>query len=269
MRIADLVPLRRVLGPHAMVIRVAPDGTLTPFEVLPALLADRTITRVLSGDQVPAFEQHCAAAVRERAAVSMVVDAAELVITPVLDNDDVCRFLVCWMRTEQAADTGRGLNWADLQTKDVHVRFEAGDSPHVIEASPVWQVADHPSLEMWPAAELLAGVGLADATMAVVIHRVLVESMGRRDEQFRIEIPRAEFLIGLVGTAHAALRSTEADPAGVILALPVELAVDPDLLPVIVHLRTMGFHIEMVGLEQLTRTLRLVNDGPAGDRVTT
>ena len=44
------------------------------------------------------------------------------------------------------------------------------------------------------------------------------------------------------------------------MGIPVELAVDPDLLPVIVHLRTMGMQIDIVGLDALTATLHTVSD---------
>jgi hypothetical protein len=44
------------------------------------------------------------------------------------------------------------------------------------------------------------------------------------------------------------------------VALPVAVATEPDLLPVIVHLRAMGLHIDIVGLDAFTATLHMVSD---------
>jgi len=76
----------------------------------------------------------------------------------------------------------------------------------------------------------------------------------------RIEVPSADMLAGLVPVFHGAIRASGLEPSRVIVAIDVTLAVDPDLLPVIVHLRTMGLQIDIVGLDALSATLHTVSD---------
>ena len=79
----------------------------------------------------------------------------------------------------------------------------------------------------------------------------------------RIDLPAAEMLPGLIQTIHGSLRATGVDASRIELGVPVGLAVDPDLLPVIVHLRTLGLRIDIVGLDALTAKLHTVSDTSA------
>jgi len=76
----------------------------------------------------------------------------------------------------------------------------------------------------------------------------------------RISVPSADMLAGLVPVFHGAMRASGLGADRMIVAIDVGLAVDPDLLPIIVHLRTMGMQIDIVGLDALTSTLHLVSD---------
>ena len=76
----------------------------------------------------------------------------------------------------------------------------------------------------------------------------------------RIDLPGAEMLPGLIQTIHGTVRATGIDPSRIELGVPVALAVDRDLLPVIVHLRTLGLRIDIVGLDALTAKLHTVSD---------
>jgi len=67
-------------------------------------------------------------------------------------------------------------------------------------------------------------------------------------------------LSGMVPAVHGTLRASGLAPERLIVGIDVELAVDPDLLPIIVHLRTMGVQIDIVGLDALTATLHTVSD---------
>jgi hypothetical protein len=63
----------------------------------------------------------------------------------------------------------------------------------------------------------------------------------------------------MVPLCHSALAATGIAPERVEIAVPVELAVDADLLSLIVHLRAMGLQIDIVGLNELTDKLHRVS----------
>ena len=75
-----------------------------------------------------------------------------------------------------------------------------------------------------------------------------------------ITVPSADMLGGLVPVFHAALRASGLAPDRMVVSIDVDMAVDPNLLPIIVHLRTLGLQIDIVGLDALTATLHRISD---------
>lgn len=270
LRLSDLVPLRRMLGQDSIVIRVYPDGSFAPFEQMPMLFFDRPLRRAL-GDGMDAngrFAKACREAVKRRRSVSLRPDASstdEILINPILDNDGpAIRFLVCWTRhTDVLASPVNGLAWPDLGLDAVVTRYRlrSDERSDVVEAAPWWALGNGELLELWPHHTHVSAMGLGHAVIEMLIMNAAeaAAELGG-GPAVRIEVPSADMLTGLVPVVHGTLRASGLAPDRLILAIDVDLAVDPDLLPIIVHLRTMGALIDIVGLDALTSTLHTVSD---------
>jgi len=104
-------------------------------------------------------------------------------------------------------------------------------------------------------------MGLGHAVMeALILDAVEAAAVDGSGHAVRIAVPSADMLSGLVPVFHGAARASGVDLARIVVAIDVDLAVDPDLLPIIVHLRTLGMRIDIVGLDALTATLHTVSD---------
>ena len=198
LRVSDLVPLRRMLGADSMVIRVNPDGSLVPFEIMPALFYGRSIRQLLSVEVKEQFNEACEAAITNEAPVAFCPDglggSGEVMITPILaDDGSQCRFLVCWARAVEpgrlpAADAA-GLSWEDLRLDDVTARYRTvGNSPKVVEASPWWSLPGRDPIELWPHHSRVAAVGLAQVIMTTLIHDAFGEIEADGDDSYMIRI---------------------------------------------------------------------------------
>lgn len=268
LRVSDLVPLRRMLGTDSVVIRVRPDGSFEPLHQMPSLFFDRSIRHIVAAGDDSRFEDACREAIDSHAPVSFRPDptvADEVMINPILDDDGTtCRFLVCWVRRTDVLENASGaLRWADLRLEDVTTRFRLRTDQDlvVVEAAPWWALPDGELLELWPHHTHVSAMGLGHAVMGTLITdaaEAAAELSG--GPAVRIFVPSADMLAGLVPVFHGAVRASGIEPARIIVAIDVSLAVDPDLLPVIVHLRTMGMQIDIVGLDALTATLHTVSD---------
>lgn len=265
--VSDLAPLRRMLGAHSMVIRVNQDGTLMPFEIMPELFLGRSIRQLLTGEVRDQFEQVCSEVIDTKTAQVFAPDgfgeSDEVMVTPIFDEDGLdCQFLVCWARhvgedgEPPACDSGLG--WHDLDIERVEVRYRAVASGRV-EAAPWWAVGDD-GIDLWGHHNRVAAVGLSGAVMAELVTEAIPMLVDHDDVQLRLDVPAAEMLPGLIQVCHSVLRATGVDADRIVLGIPVDLAVDADLLPVIVHLRTLGLQIDIVGLDALTAKLHTVSD---------
>ena len=260
---SDLAPLRRMLGPRSMVVRVNDDGSLAPFEIMPDLFLGRTIRQVLTADLCPAFETACADAVaRLEARIFSMGDGEQVMITPVVDEKTgACRFLVCWARNDAhllAEADGASAGWDDLTIDEVEVRYRA-KGPATIEATPWWAIGTE-GIALWPHHQRVSAVGLTQPVMVDLITEAIAVLAGDDRINVRVDIPSADALPGLVPIFHSVLKAAAVDPARIEVGVPVEMAVDPDLLPVIVHLRTLGLQMDIVGLDALTAKLHTVSD---------
>jgi len=104
-------------------------------------------------------------------------------------------------------------------------------------------------------------MGLGHAVMeALIIDAAEAAAVNGGGPAVRIPVPAADMLAGLIPVFHGAALASGIDPARIVVAIDVALAVDPDLLPIIVHLRTLGMQIDIVGLDALTATLHTVSD---------
>ena len=268
LRISDLVPLRRMLGTNSVVIRVNPDGSFVPFARMPSLFFERPIRLILTADDTNRFDHACDRAIEERRPVAFrpaVGSTDEVMINPILDDvSSACRFLVCWVRHTDTLDASSPTRtWGDLELGDVVTRYRlrTDRGSVVVEAAPWWVLASGEVLELWPHHIHVSAMGLGHAVMeALIIDAVEAAAIDGGGPAVRIAVPSADMLAGLVPVFHGALRASRVDPARVVVAIDVELAVDPDLLPIIVHLRTMGMQIDIVGLDALTATLHTVSD---------
>lgn len=271
LRISDLVPLRRMLGTDSVVIRVNPDGSFTPFERMPTLFFDRPIREILTTETPERFDQACAQAIGELRPVAFrpaPESSDEVMINPILDDGGTtCRFLVCWVRHTEILDpSSPSQAWGDLALDDVVTRYRLRtDSGSVaIEATPWWVLKSGEALNLWPHHTHVSAMGLGHAVMeALIIDAVEAAANYGGGPAVRIAIPSADMLAGLVPVFHGAVRASGLDASRVVVAIDVDLAVDPDLLPIIVHLRTMGMQIDIVGLDALTATLQMVSDTSA------
>lgn len=249
-----------------MVIRVNSDGSLMPFEILPELFLGRPIRQLLVSDVRDQFLSVCREVVADLAVRSFVPEGFDennqVMITPVLDSSRTrCQFLVCWSRRQDDGDVPVGIDtvcWGDLDPGDVEVRFRAYDDGQ-IEAAPWWAVGDD-GVELWSYPEQVAAIGLGQTVMATVISDGVACLMDNDAVRLRLDVPGAEMLDGLLQVFYGAIRTSGVDAARIEVGIPVELAVDPDLLPLIAHLRTLGLQIDIVGLDALTARLYRVSD---------
>lgn len=262
--VSDLAPVRRMLGAHSMVIRVGDDGTLAPFEAVPELFLGRCLRRLLTTEVRTQFEAACRRAATTGIAEIFDGDDDGVMITPIFDDDEPgrCRFLVCWTRRGVAGlDEPAGdhcLRWNELELDAVGMRYRTvGDGR--IEAAPWWKVGDH-GIALWEHDHWVSSLGLAAAVMDRVVTQAVPALVDHPQVRLRLEVPAPEMLAGLLPVLHGTIRAIGVDPARIELAIPVEMAVDHDLLPVILHLRTFGVQIDIVGLHALTATLHTVSD---------
>lgn len=262
--VSDLAPVRRMLGAHSMVIRVGDDGSLSPFEVVPELFLGRCLRRLLTTELRARFEAACRRVASIGVAEVFDGDDDGVMITPIFDDHDHdrCRFLVCWARRGAAGLEvpvgGRCLRWNELELDAVGLRFRAFGRGR-IEAAPWWNVGEQ-GIGLWDHDDWVSSLGLAPAVMDRVVTEAVPVLVDHPDVRLRLEVPVPEILGGLLPVLHGTIRALGIDPNRLELAIPVEMAVDHDLLPVIVHLRTFGVQIDIVGLDALTATLHTVSD---------
>lgn len=259
--------MRRMLGAHSMVIRVDEAGDLLPFEMMPELFLGRSLRRLLTPEVRSCFEDACRRVVASGNAEVFAPDGAEdadgVVVTPVFDDRGVsCRMLVCWSREGTAGHDASierlGLAWADLELDAVEIRFRTlGDDR--IEAAPWWPVGDE-GLALWEHHQRISSLGLATGVMDLLLTDAVPVLAAHPLRRLRIDVPAPEMLNGLLPVLHGTLCATGVEARRIELGVPVEIAVDPDLLPLIVHLRTLGVQIDIVGLDALTATLHTVSD---------
>lgn len=259
-----------MLGSDSIVIRVHPDGSLAPFERMPALFFDRAIRQVLDGPVQEAFETACAEAIERQLTLSFTPGDdphSEVLINPVLDESDVVRFLVCWARQPKTPASVSHLpqapEWTDLRLDDVTTRYRlrVDDGNTVVDAAPWWSLPTGQLVALWPEHATVSSLGLGHAVIETVIYdAVEAAAASPAAPAVRIEVPSADMLAGLVPVFHGAIRAMGLPADRVMVALDVQLAVDQDLLPIIVHLRTMGMRIDIVGLDAFTSTLHMVSD---------
>lgn len=262
-----------MLGQDSIVIRVGGDGSFVAVEGLPTMFLDRSLREALNeGDSATGgrgrFEQHCRQAVTSRSPISFRPDNPsddEVLISPIVDDEDLTvRFLVCWTRHGDGLHTPvAGHSWTDLAADAVVTRYRlrSDDQSAVVEAAPWWAPDGHELVELWSHHAKISAVGLGHAVMETLIMDAAEAAAEFADAPaVRVEVPSADMLAGLVPVVHGALRASGLAPDRLITAIDVDLAVDPDLLPIIVHLRTMGVRIDIVGLDALTSTLHMVSD---------
>ena len=257
-----------MLGSDSVVLRVNPDGSLVPFEQMPSLFFQRPIRQVLGQDSNDAFHGACSVAISDRTPVAFQPNPDlddEILINPILDDtSDDCRFLICWVRgSTTATRTPLGkLTWADLRLDQVTTRFRrrmVQDTP-VVEAAPWWALTGGELLELWPHHSHVSAMGLGHAVMESLITDAAEAAASGGGLAVRLSVPSADMLAGLIPVFHGAVRASGLDPEKLIVAIPVALAADEDLLPIIVHLRTMGMRIDIEGLDALTSRLHMVSD---------
>lgn len=270
LQVADLIPLRRILRSDSMVLRVDPDGTVTPHQHMPALFFERSLGRALVGPETETFAAACSAAVAEQRTMCLPVRSTghELVLNPILDErGGECRYLVCWIRHGGASSIGpdrdRTIDWSLLSLDDVVTRYRrrSDDTSDVVEAAPWWALPGGGLLELWPHHPHVSATGLGPAVMQALITDAAEAAAGDGGgPAVRVEVPSAELLGGLVPVFHSALKTSGLDPAGLLVAVDVSLAAEPDLMPILVHLRTLGLRLDVVGLDSLTVALHSLSD---------
>lgn len=268
LRSKDLVPFRHILGASTVVLRVNADGTFSPFQHMPMLFFQRPLRRAFSDELGDRFIEACSLAVASREQVVFHPDddgVEEVLVKPILadDTDDV-RFLICWVRTSHTLDHGGDIDWQELTLDQISVRYRrrtGHPTGPAVDVSPWWARGDGELHELWPHHTHVSAMGLGHAAMEMlIISAAAAAAEVDGGPAVRVPVPSAEILSGLVPVFHAAIRATRIDPARIMVAIDVDLATDPDLLPIIVHLRTMGMKVDIVGLETLTATLHLVSD---------
>jgi hypothetical protein len=261
-----------MMGPDSIVIRVNPDQSFTLFEGLPTMLLDRPLQQSLGNGfgaaHDPRFEMACREAIKSRSSRSFRPDLSssdEIVINPILDDNGLAvRYLVCWTRHSSVRGASTADRpWSELTLDAVVTRYRvrSDERSEVVEASPWWAVGDGAPIELWPHHTQVSAMGLGHEVIEATILDA-TEAAAEFDgaAAVRIEVPSAEMLSGLVPVVHGAVRASALAPERLLLAIAVDLAVDPDLLPIIVHLRTMSVRIDIVGLDALTSTLHMVSD---------
>jgi len=252
------------------VIRVNPDGAFAPVERMPALFFDRAIRQLIEGPFQNEFEAACTEAIEQNASQAFAPGGdptCEVLINPILDEHDIARFLVCWSRrarvTASVPHISQAPQWTELQLADVATWYRIRDDHEsiVIDAAPWWVHSGGQLTELWPHHANVSAMGLGHAVMETLIYDAVEAAavMGGHPV-VRIEVPSADMLAGLVPVFHGAIRAMGLPAERVMVALDVQLAVDQDLLPIIVHLRTMGMQIDIVGLDAFTSTLHMVSD---------
>ena len=263
LRVSDLVGLRQVLSDRSVVIRVNDDGTFAPFRHVAGMFFQSSLDRALSEDMSADFAAACQLATERRQRVVFRPDGSvekTVRIAPVFDddNDDV-RFLVCWVRGSTSIDQGTAVDWQALTIDDVATRYRSGDG--VVDASLWWAQPGAEPRELWPHHTHVTAMGLGHAAMEVLIMDA-VEAAAETDggPTVRISVPSADMLGGLVPVFHGALKASGLDAKRMMVAVDIALAVNPDLLPIIVHLRTMGMKVDIVGLDAHTAALHTVSD---------
>lgn len=259
-----------MLGSDSIVLRVGTHGELEALGNLPPLFFDRPIRTLLAGEHSADLRAACAGAIGHgRPTVFTSPDSDdELMIIPVLDdNSDACSHLVCWARSRRTTQTGSERNdvaatpWTGLRLADVAIRYRRRPllGADVVDAAPWWALPEGGLLELWPNHEHVTAMGLGHAVMQVLITdaaEAAAEHGG--GPAVRIVVPSPELLSGLVPLFHGVVRAVGLDPTRLIVGVDVALAVDPDLLPILVHLRTIGLRIDIVGLDDLTQTLHKI-----------
>jgi len=260
-----------MLGSDSVVLRVNPDGSVAPFQRMPGLFFERALRAALTDDADGRFANACNLAIQQRQPVGFCPSSEhddEVTINPILDRDgNDCRFLVCWVRsTDVHGASPANVAWEDLRLDQVTVRYrrQSHQGTVVIEAAPWWATPNGEVRALWPHHSSVSAMGLGHPVMeTLIIHAAETAAENGGGPAVRLEIPSAEMLAGLVPVFHGALRASGVDPQRLIAAIDVELAVDPDLLPIIVHLRTFGLKIDIVGLDALSATLHTVSDTSA------
>ena len=263
LRVSDLVGLRQVLSDRSVVIRVSSDGTFAPFRHVPGMFFQSSLDHALSEALSDDFAAACRLATERKQRVVFQPDdavAKTVRIAPVLDDDDdEVRFLVCWVRGSTSMDQSTTIDWQDLAIDEVVTRY--CNNGRTIDVSPWWNRAGDESLDLRPHHTHVTAMGLGHAAMEGLIIDAAEAAAEMHDgPAVRITVPSPDMLGGLVPVFHGALKASGLDPQRMIVAVDVELAVDPDLLPIIVHLRTMGLQIDIVGLDALTATLHKISD---------
>ena len=267
LRVSDLVPLRRMLGRDSVVIRINPNGSFVPRTSMPTLFFERSIRQVLTDDGDTAFEDACATATAHGSPVTFCPDATradQVMIYPILDDyRDEYRFLVCWARKANSSTAPTGSPaWGELCLDQVATRYRLRTDHHsvVVEAAPWWALTSGEPLSLWSHHSHVSAMGLGHAVMeSLIMHAAEAAAEFGGGPAVRIEVPSAEMMSGLVPVFHGAVRASGLSAERVIVAVDVHLAADPDLLPVIVHLRTMGMQIDIVGLDAFTAALHTVS----------
>lgn len=267
-----------MLGSESLVVRVDPDQTVHQLEILPELFLGSSLRRLLEPEVRSGFDRACADAVAQLETVVFTIPAAEtasceIVITPVVDRGPVdepavCRFLLCWARTEQIDSspcTDAASGWHELDPAQIQVRFRMV-GPDLIEAAPWWNRPGCGPVDLWLDHERVAAVGLGLEAMTATISGAIValgELVGdRSDTRLRVQAPAAEMLAGIVPVLAGLLRATAAPAGRLTIVVPVELAVDPNVLPLVLHLQNLGVGVELAGLDHLTASLRRVTGLP-------
>jgi len=251
-----------------MVIRVNGDGTLMPFELLPELFLGRSIRQLLVAPIRDDFEALCRDAVSNRVALTFThpeLGAEEVLVNPVLNSAQTrCKFLVCWAREPDMLEStsDADLGWHDLVVDDIQVRYRPV-ACGLVEAAPWWAIGLD-GIALWKHPQRVSAVGLASTAMSELVLESFAAAAGHDVCDLRMLTPAAEMLSGMVPLCHSALAASGLASERVELAVPVELAVDADLLALIVHLRAMGLQIDIVGLNELTAKLQRVSH-TAGD----
>ncbi len=262
-RVADLPALRRMLDADSIVMRVNANGTIGAHERLPEIVTGRAMAALLNRDRAT-FEQACAdVADTGRSTTLEVGEDEHLVLVPVFADDaDVCRYVVCWTRRTAAADLGPSIS--DLRNNELRYWFRHHATADVatVEVSPRWKIPQGDEIDLADHAQEIAAHGLAATVMASTLHGALdaMIDSGRPDVHVLVRIPEPEFLQGILPTVHGSLRASLIEPDRITFAIPVHIAVDESVLPVITHLRAMGVRIDVVGLHALTAALHAVSD---------
>ncbi len=268
LRVADLVPMRRLLDSNSLVVRVDHNGAIVGYEQLASLFVSDTVRSLLAGENRREFERVCAQVARShRRAVFATSDENEVLLAPVLDDhSDECLFVVCWGREARAATAASATvpSLRDMRPSEVAAQyrmFEDGPNP-LLETSPWWTLPSGQSIELWPIADKIVALGMASTVMATLLHAAADELLRVDNDEInlRIAIPHVEFLAGVLPALHGTLRSSRLDGCRLTFAVSATDAVESDLVPLLTHIKAMGVRVELVGLDALTASLHNVSD---------